>query len=65
MRLFLLSLLVLFTTLTFAQIDARYGGTRNKLVREKPAPLGKLLQQKIMENVHISQPLQPCRVNSR
>ena len=53
MRLLILSLLLLFTTLTFAQLDAaaRYGGTRGKLVREKAAPLGKILQQKIMENV--------------
>jgi hypothetical protein len=53
MRLLLLALLLLFTTLTFAQLDAgaRYGGTRGKLVREKAAPLGKILQQKIMENV--------------
>jgi hypothetical protein len=53
MRLLILSLLLLFTTLTFAQLEAaaRYGGARAKLVREKAAPLGKMLQQKIIENV--------------
>jgi hypothetical protein len=55
MRLLILSLLLLFTTLSFAQLDAaaRYGGTRGKLVREKAAPLGKILQQKMMENVRV------------